>query len=79
MDYQEEKKYVGNQEQLFCVQKVKLEDGKAEGVTMLEIRNRSGMQFAVNTSRGMDIPYLSFWWRKHRIYFSMRYCSAAIF
>ena len=43
MDYQEEKKYVGNQEQLFCVQKVKLEDGKAEGVTMLEIRNRSGM------------------------------------
>lgn len=60
MDYQEEKKYVGNQEQLFCVQKVKLEDGKAEGVTMLEIRNRSGMQFAVNTSRGMDIPYLSF-------------------
>lgn len=60
MGYQEEKKYVGNPEQLFSLQRVKREDGKAEGVSLIEVKNRSGMEFSVNISRGLDIPYLSF-------------------
>ncbi|MEG0722248.1 MAG: aldose 1-epimerase family protein, partial [Lachnospiraceae bacterium] len=60
MKYEEEKKYIGNREQLFRVKKVKLQDGKAKDVTMLDVENRSGMQFSVNPDRGMDIPYLNF-------------------
>lgn len=37
-----------------------MQEGKARGVTMLEVANRSGMQFDVNADRGMDIPFLSF-------------------
>lgn len=60
MNFNEEKKYVGNIDQLFQIKKVKLQEGKARGVTMLEVANRSGMQFDVNADRGMDIPYLNF-------------------
>lgn len=60
MNYNDEKKYVGNRDQLFQIKKVKLQEGKARGVTMLEVANRSGMQFDVNADRGMDIPFLSF-------------------
>ena len=60
MNYWKEKKYIGNSEQLFRVNRVKFQDGKADGVSMIEVQNRSGMQFSVNVSRGMDIPYLNF-------------------
>jgi hypothetical protein len=35
-------------------------DGKASGVEIIDIANRSGMRFEVNVSRGLDIPYLDF-------------------
>lgn len=37
-----------------------MREGKAEGVEMIDVQNRSGMHFDVNVSRGMDIPYLDF-------------------
>ncbi len=60
MDYKEEKKYVGNTDQLFKVMKVKMEEGRAKSVELLDVLDASGLQFDVNISRGMDIPYLNF-------------------
>ena len=60
MNYQEEKKYIGHPDQLMRIKKIRMEDGKAAGVEMLDVQNRSGMHFDVNISRGMDIPYLDF-------------------
>ena len=60
MNYQEEKKYIGHKDQLMKVKKIRMEDGKASGVEMVDVQNRSGMHFDVNISRGMDIPYLDF-------------------
>lgn len=60
MNYQEEKKYIGNRDQLIRVKRIKMQEGKAQGVEMLDVQNRSGMHFDVNISRGMDIPYLDF-------------------
>lgn len=60
MGYQEEKKYVGNRDQLFKAKRIIMQEGKAGGVEMIDVQNRSGMHFDVNVSRGMDIPYLDF-------------------
>ena len=60
MNYKEEKKYIGHKDQLMKVKKIRMEDGKASGVEMVDVQNRSGMHFDVNISRGMDIPYLDF-------------------
>ena len=53
MNYQEEKKYIGHKDQLMKVKKIRMEDGKASGVEMVDVQNRSGMHFDVNISRGM--------------------------
>lgn len=60
MNYQEEKKYIGHRDQLVRVKRIKMQDGKAKDVELLDVQNRSGMHFDVNISRGMDIPYLDF-------------------
>ncbi len=60
MTFKEEKKYVGHLDQLFKVRKVLMQDGKAKDVAMLQVDNRSGMQFEISADRGMDIPYLSY-------------------
>lgn len=60
MNYQEEKKYIGHKDQLMRVKKYKMLEGKAKDVELVHVQNRSGMQFDVNISRGMDIPYLDF-------------------
>ncbi len=60
MNFKEEKKYVGHSDQLFKVRNVLLQDGKAKNVRMVQVDNRSGMQFEVSTDRGMDIHYLSY-------------------
>ena len=60
ISYKEEKKYVGNTDQLFNVKRIELLDGKSKGVEMINVQNHSGMNFDVNISRGMDIPYLNF-------------------
>lgn len=60
MDFKDEKKYVGNMDQLFCIRRSVGMDGREKGVSLLDVRNRSGMHFTVNASRGMDIPYLDY-------------------
>ena len=60
MKYEEEKKYVGNRDQLIRARRMEMREGKADGVEMIDIQNHSGMHFCVNVSRGMDIPYLDF-------------------
>lgn len=60
MEYREEKKYVGNREQLLRVNKIEMQDGKAAGAKMYNVYNHSGMQFDVNISRGLDITHLDF-------------------
>lgn len=60
MNYQEEKKYIGHRDQLIRVKRIQMQEGKAQGVELLDVQNRSGMHFDVNISRGMDIPYLDF-------------------
>lgn len=60
MNYQNEKKYIGHKDQLMKVKRIKMQEGKASGVDMIDVQNRSGMHFDVNVSRGMDIPYLDF-------------------
>lgn len=60
MDYYEEKKYVGDRDQLFRVKRMELKDGRADGSVLVDVQNRSGMRFSVNLSRGMDIPFLDF-------------------
>ena len=56
MNYQEEKKYIGHRDQLIRVRRIRMQEGKAQGVELLDVQNRSGMHFDVNISRGMDIP-----------------------
>ncbi len=60
MNYKDEKKFIGHSDQLFRIKKFEMLDGKASGVQMLDVNNRSGMHFDVNVSRGLDIPYLDF-------------------
>ena len=60
MNFKEEFQYVGNTDQLMRVKRMRMQDGKADGVQMLDVCNRSGLHFDVNLSRGMDIPYLDF-------------------
>ena len=60
MNLNEEKIYVGHRDQLLRVKKVELQDGKAAGVAMLHVYNRSGMNFSANISRGLDVTYLDF-------------------
>lgn len=58
--YEDERQYIGNQDQLIRVNRYEMKDGKADGCELLDVMNRSGMHFDVNLSRGMDIPYLDF-------------------
>lgn len=60
MKYQEEKKYTGHRDQLFRINKLCMTEGKASGVQLIDVANRSGMHFDINSSRGMDIPYLDY-------------------
>ena len=60
MNYKEEKKYVGHRDQLIRARRIQLQDGKANGVTMIDVQNRSGIHFDVNVSRGLDITNLDF-------------------
>lgn len=58
--YKDEKKFVGNVQQLFRVNRLEFTEGKADGVKIIDVANRSGMHFAVNVSRGLDITYLDY-------------------
>ena len=60
MNFNEEKQYIGNIKQLFQLNKLTFDEGKAKGVSVIEVKNRSGMDFNINIDRGLDIPYLSF-------------------
>lgn len=58
--YKEEKKYIGNRDQLIRAKRIKMLEGKAAGCELIDVYNSSGMHFTVNMSRGMDIPYFEF-------------------
>lgn len=60
MKYKEEMKFVGHRDQLFRINKFSMQDGKAAGVQLIDVSNRSGMHFDVNISRGLDIPHLDY-------------------
>ena len=60
MGFKEDKRYAGHMDQLFKVNRVEMLDGRAEGAKLLDVQNGSGMNFSINISRGMDIPYLSY-------------------
>ena len=60
MKFEDEKRYIGNLDQLMRVKKIRMEDGKADSVQMLDVQNASGLHFYVNISRGMDIPYIDY-------------------
>jgi hypothetical protein len=60
MDFHNERKLIGHPDQLIKAKRIRLQEGKASGVEMIDIQNRSGLHFDVNVSRGMDIPYLDF-------------------
>lgn len=51
---------IGHRDQLIKANRITMQEGKAAGVEMIDVQNRSGMHFDVNLSRGMDIPYLDF-------------------
>lgn len=58
--YQEEKKYIGHRDQLIRAKRVRMTEGKGDGCELIDVFNHSGMHFAVNASRGLDIPYVDF-------------------
>ncbi|MGB4406452.1 MAG: aldose 1-epimerase family protein [Sphaerochaeta sp.] len=60
MKFKEEKKFAGHRDQLFRINRLTMQDGKESGVQLIDISNRSGMHFDVNTSRGLDIPYFEY-------------------
>lgn len=60
LSYKEEQKFVAHRDQLFKIHRKQMIDGKASGVQMIDISNRSDMKFEVNVSRGLDIPYLEY-------------------
>lgn len=60
MHYRQEKQYAGHIDQLFPVRRVRLTEGRAKGVALLEVENGSGLSFCINLSRGLDIPFLRY-------------------
>ena len=57
MNYQEEKKYIGHRDQLIRVRRIRMQEGKAQGVELLDVQNRSGMHFDVNISLFSDFHF----------------------
>ncbi|MBR5496174.1 MAG: DUF4432 family protein, partial [Oscillospiraceae bacterium] len=60
MDYQKQKEYIGNLDQLFSVKDYTFTGGRAQGVRATDIDNGSGLHFTVLADRCMDIEKLSF-------------------
>lgn len=60
MNFQEEKQFAGHVDQLFQIRESELQKGKGAPAKLLDVKNRSGMDFTINLDRGMDIPYLSY-------------------
>lgn len=52
-------KYIGHESQLCFVEGYRLTDGKADGMRMMRVRNRSGLDFEISLDRCGDISRLS--------------------
>ena len=59
MNFQEEKKYIGDLSQLFNIKEYTLTDGFATGEKALDIETGAGLRFTIALSRCMDITHLS--------------------
>lgn len=55
MNYQEERKYIGDLSQLFDVRQYRMVGGKAEGTLAVEVWNGSDLTVTILPDRGMDI------------------------
>ncbi len=53
-------KYVGDPSQLFGVKKYRFVGGKADGVTAVDVKNGTGLEYTVLADRGLDIAYLTY-------------------
>ena len=53
-------RYLGMQEQLFGVRRMRIEEGKAKGSTVLQVRSGGGLQLDILPDTGLDIGQLSY-------------------
>lgn len=53
-------KYIGNEQQIYGVEEVRLVGGKGDGMRLLNVRNGSGLEFTVSADRCADISRLSY-------------------
>ncbi len=60
MNYENEKKYIGNISQLFKVKEYRLKGGWCDGVSAVDVSNGAGLTFTVLVDRCMDIYYLDY-------------------
>ncbi|NSW89149.1 MAG: aldose 1-epimerase family protein [Firmicutes bacterium] len=60
LDRREILKYIGDTSQLFGVKNYRFTGGKADGVTAVDVKNGTGLEFTVLPDRGLDISYLTY-------------------
>lgn len=60
MNYQQEKQYIANIEQLFSVRRSRLAGGRADGVQVIDIHNGGNLALTIAQDRCMDIPVLRY-------------------
>ncbi len=54
------KNYLGNQNQIWGVEEVRLVGGRGDGMRLFQVRNGSGLEFTVSADRCADISRLTF-------------------
>ena len=60
MDYAHERRYIGNDAQLFSVKEYTLTQGKARGVRAVDVSTAAGLDYTVLPDRCMDIHQVRF-------------------
>ncbi len=53
-------RYIGNDEQLYGVRRVILDEGNARGNAVYQVRTAGGLDFEVLADRGLDIGHLRY-------------------
>ena len=53
-------KYIGNTQQLYGVDELRLTGGKGDGMRLLQVRNGKGLEFTVSVDRCADISRITF-------------------
>ena len=58
MDYAHERRYIGNDAQLFSVKEYTLTQGKARGVRAVDVSTAAGLDYTVLPDRCMDLSLI---------------------